>query len=254
MRPYVISSLLALALLVAGAPSARGASGSELLRLLDEVEKNYAEVHDYTSVLLARERIGGTLREQETVLLKFQRPFKVYMKWLDGPSKGREGLYVNGSYNGKFLVYEPRGILRLFTVALDPSDHRVMEYSRHPVTDVGIGRLIQIVSENARRGAKNGVLQIIDRGSGDVAGRRVRQVEGILPQDPKAGYYSYRVLLAFDEENHLPIRVAVYDWNDQLVEEYVYTHIQLNPELSDRDFDPQNTDYGFSGWRLALPG
>ena len=90
-----------------------------------------------------------------------------------------------------------------------------MERSRHPVTDIGIGRLLEIVGENARRAARNGVLRVVDRGAADLYGRRVRQLESILPQDSRLGYYGYRVTLAFDEENHLPIRVIVYDWNDQ---------------------------------------
>ncbi|HSC72189.1 MAG TPA: DUF1571 domain-containing protein, partial [Candidatus Methylomirabilis sp.] len=217
-RFTVVVCVLVPVLLWAGPRHALGASGTELLRHLDLAEKSYAGVHDYTSIMLGRERLGGELRPQERILLKFQRPFKVYMKWIEGPSKGREGLYVSGAHNGKFLLYEPRGIRRLFTAALEPSDQRVMEQSRHPVTDVGIGRLLEIVGENARRGAKNGVLQVIDRGTGDLAGRRVRNLEGILPRDQKLAYYCYRVLLSFDEEHHLPIRVVVYDWDDQIVE------------------------------------
>jgi negative regulator of sigma E activity len=99
-----------------------------------------------------------------------------------------------------------------------------------------------------------GVLEVIDRGLGQVGGQRVRLVEGILPRDPKAGYYSYRVLLAFDEENHLPIRILVYDWNDQIIEEYTHLQLDLNPGLTERDFDPNNREYGFSSWRITIPG
>ncbi|HSB80801.1 MAG TPA: DUF1571 domain-containing protein [Candidatus Methylomirabilis sp.] len=253
-RSSAVLCLLVLAILWAVPRQVAGANGADLLRLLDLAEKSYAGVQDYTSIMLGRERIGGVLRPQETILLKFQRPFKVYMKWLEGPSKGREGLYVSGAREGKFLLYEPRGIRRLFTAALDPSDQRIMEQSRHPVTDVGIGRLLEIVGENARRGTKNGVLQVTDRGIAELAGRRVRTLEGMLPRDPKLAYYCYRVILSFDEENHLPIRVAVYDWDDQMVEEYIHTALQVNPGFTGRDFDPANGDYGFSGWRINISG
>ncbi|HYL79519.1 MAG TPA: DUF1571 domain-containing protein [Candidatus Acidoferrum sp.] len=253
-RTSVVLCLLMLTILWAAPRQATGANGTELLRLLELAEKSYAGVRDYTSVMVGRERLGEVLRPQETILLKFQRPFKVYMKWLDGPSKGREGLYSSGAHNGKFLIYEPRGIRRLFTAALDPSDQRVMEQSRHPVTDVGIGRLLEIVSENARRGAKAGALQVVDQGITELAGRRVRTLEGLLPREPKLAYYCYRVILSFDEENHLPIRVVVFDWDDQIVEEYTHTNLQLNPGLTGRDFDPDNGDYGFSSWRIAIPG
>ncbi len=173
----------------------------ELLRLLDHADKEYANVHDYTSIMVSRERVRDALLPEERILLKFQRTFKVYMRWMDGPGKGREGLYVAGAHDGKFLVYEPNGLQRLFTAALEPTDARVMDKSRHPVTDVGIGRLLEIVGDNARRAARNGVLRVVDRGMGDTAGRRVRQVECFPPRDPQAGYYGYRVQLFFDEQH-----------------------------------------------------
>ncbi len=227
---------------------------SELLRFLDLAEKQYAQVADYTALMLSRERRGDALQPLERVLLKFQRPFKVYMRWLEGPSKGREGLYVSGAYNGRFLVYEPKGVQRLFTAALEPNDARVLERSRHPVTDIGIGRLLEIVGENARRAARNGVLRVVDRGSAELHGRRVHQLESILPQDARLGYYGYRVTLAFDDENHLPIRVIVYDWTDQMVEDYTYIELQLNPGLASQEFDPANKEYGFSFFRIPVPG
>jgi Protein of unknown function (DUF1571) len=257
MRRLWIVGLFALGMLV---PSGLGAAGAadpavgELLRLLDVADKRYAQVHDYIAVMISRERVKDVLQDQERILLKFQRAFKVYMRWMEGPSQGREGLYVSGAYDEKFLIYEPRGLQRLFTAALVPTDARVMEKSRHPVTDVGIGRLLEIVGDNTRRASRNGVLRVVDRGVGEVAGRRVRQIEGILPRDPQAGYYAYRVQLSFDDEHRIPIRVVVFDWSDQLVEDYTYSDLRLNPGLSVLDFDPSNKEYGFSTWRIQVPG
>jgi hypothetical protein len=255
MRRFWIVCLLALPCLSwpCGAWAA-DAPAWQLLRLLDLADKQYAQVHDYTAVMISRERVKDVLQPQERILLKFQRMFKVYMRWMEGPSQGREGLYVSGAHDDKFLVYEPNGLQRLFTAALEPTDRRVMDKSRHPVTDIGIGRLLEIVGDNARRAARNGVLRVLDRGTGEVAGRRVRQVEGILPQDARAGYYAYRVQLFFDEEFRLPIRVVVYDWSDQLVEDYTYADLRLNPGLSTLDFDPSNKEYGFSTWRIQVTG
>jgi len=249
----VVATLLASGFWCGGAWAADALPG-ELLRLLDRADKQYAQVHDYTSVMVSRERVKDALLPEERVFLKFQRTFKVYMRWMEGPSKGREGLYVAGAHDGKFLVYEPSGFQRLFTAALEPTDARVMDKSRHPVTDVGIGRLLEIVGANARRAARNGVLRVVDRGIGEVAGRRVRHVEGILPRDAEAGYYGYRVQLSFDLEHRLPIRVVVYDWSDQLVEDYTYADLRLNPGLTTLDFDPSNKEYGFSIWHIQVPG
>lgn len=229
-----------------------GATETDLLRFLELAEQSYAQVHDYTAIFLRRELIGENLRPQETILLKFQRPFKVYMKWLEGPGNGREGLYVAGAHKSKFLVHEARGFRSLVTAAMDPDHPRVLQESRHPITDVGIGRLLEIIAENAQRGSREGTLKLVDRGPGAVAGQRVHQIEGILSKDPNAGYYCYRVCISFDEENNLPIRVLVYDWSDRMVEEYTFTELRLNPGLSDRDFDPENPDYDLSGWRISI--
>lgn len=251
MRRIIL--LASVGLCLWGAP-ALGASEAELLRYLERAEQRYAQVHDYDAIMLTRERINGTLEPEKAVLLKFQRPFKVYMKWLDGAAKGREGLYVAGAHDGKFLVIEPNGIRRFFTAALDPRDPRVMEVSRHPVTDVGIGRVLEIIGENVRRAFRQKVLKLVDRGVREVAGRRVREIEGILPADQAAEYYGHRVILSFDEEHQLPIRVVVYDGENQLIEDYTYTQLRLNPGFSNKDFDPGNPAYGFSGWKINIPG
>jgi len=249
---WAIPTFVALATFAA-APPARGATESDLLRFIDQAERRYAEVRDYTAIFLRRELIGEDLRPLETILLKFQRPFRIYMKWLEGPGKGREGLYVSGAYKNQFLVHEGRGFRSLVTAAMDPDHPRVLQESRHPITDVGIGRLLEIIGENARRGSREAVLTLVDQGPGTVAGQRVHQIEGILPRDPKAGYYCYRVLVSFDQENDLPIHVVVYDWSNRIVEEYTYTELRLNPGLGHRDFDPDNPDYDLSGWRVSIP-
>ncbi len=236
-----------------GAPSL-AATEAELLRFLERAEQRYVDIQDYSAIMVTREWINGSLEPEKAILLKFQRPFKVYMKWLDGLRKGREGLYVAGSHDGKFLVIEPNGIRQFFTTALAPRDPRVLEVSRHPVTDVGIGRVLEIIGENVRRAFRQKALKLIDRGAGEVAGRKVREIEGILPADLAAGYYCHRVILSFDEEHQLPIRAVVFDAENRLVEDYTYTQLRLNSGLSDKDFDPGNPAYGFSGWRIQIPG
>jgi Protein of unknown function (DUF1571) len=234
-------------------PSGAGVSSTdEALRLLELAEEGYAEVQDYTTVLLARERVGGTLNPRHAILLKFGRPFSVYMRWMDGPFQGREGLFVEGAWGDRFLVQEKQGVARFVTAAMSPNHPRIFQFGRHPVTDIGIGHLLQILGQDARRAARNGVLAVNDRGVQSVAGRPAHEVEGILPSDPDAGYYCHRVVVSFDLENHLPVRAVVYDWADQLVEEYTYTDLRLNPGLTNRDFDPENPAYGFSRLRIPL--
>jgi hypothetical protein len=60
-----------------------------------------------------------------------------------------------------------------------------------------------------------------------------------------------RTRLFIDRELNLPIRLEAYEWparaggDPLLVEEYEYQDLDLNPGLTDTDFDIDNPAYGF---------
>ncbi len=221
-------------------------------KLLAGMEAAYAMVSDYTARFERQERVGGELRPREEILLKFQRPRRIYLKWLSGPSRGREAILAERDRGDKVAIHEPGVLSGFFTLLLDPDHPRVMRESRHPITDVGIGRLIELIGDNARRALARGELLLLDRGAGEEEGRGVRRVEAVLPKDPKKGYYCYRLLLSVDAERGLPVRVLIYDWDDRLVGDYSYRELRLNPGLSAEEFDPGNPAYGFPRWKLTL--
>jgi hypothetical protein len=239
------------AALAFGLASPAGAT-DDLVALLLGMEAAYARVTDYTARFMRRERVGGTLRPREEVLLKFQRPGRIYLRWVAGPRQGREILFVKGRDEGKILVHEPGAVSGLFTYVMAPDSPRVLKESRHPVSEVGLGRLIELLVSNTRRARERGELTLLDRGVAVESGRRVRQVEGVLPRDPGKGYYCYRTIVTVDLEWELPVAATIFDWDDQVVAEYAYRELRLNPGLRDSDFDPANPEYAFSRWRLAL--
>ena len=209
-----------------------------------EAEEAYAKVDSYTAIFHKQECVSGDLLEEETTFLKFKKPLKVYMKWIKAPYQGRELIYVEGWNNNRMKVHEG-GIMGLFTVNLDPKGSLVMRCSRHPVTDAGIGHLINIVGENIRKGIKANELKVIDHGVQRMYHRKTQKVEGILSRDRATGYYGYRIVMNSDNELKLPIKIQVYDWEDQLIESYGYENLRLNPGLTDFDFDPRNPEYKF---------
>jgi hypothetical protein len=231
---------------------ASGEPARRLLELIERGESAYSGVRDYTALLRSRERVRGVLEPEKLILLKFQRPFKVYLRWLDGDAKGREGLYVAGANDGKFLVVEPRGLARLFTARLDPTDPRLMARSRHPVTDVGVGRLLEILGANLRQALAEQTLHVQDVAEGLVAGRPVWEITAALARQPAATYSGCRIALAFDRTHRLPLRVVVHDWHGRLLEDYTYGELTLNPGLTPRDFDARNPEYAFARGRLPL--
>lgn len=231
--------------------TALGESGN-LFGLLEEMEKSYANVQDYTALFRKRERIEGEWQPEEVSFLKFQKPFKVYLRWVSGPPEGREAIYIEGSNDNQVMIHEARGFSRFFTVLMDPGNRRILQESRYPFTEIGIGRLIDRIGKDARRAWARGYLRLVDHGRTKVMGKGIRQIEGILPQDRQAGYGFYRMILKIDETTGLPIQASLYDWDNVIVGEYAYSELHLNPGLREIDFDPSHPAYYFPRWRISL--
>ena len=131
------------------------------------------------------------------------------------------------------------------TVSLDPKSPRARKDSRHAVTDVGIGRLLDFVSDNAQRGLQRGEVTIEDGGQRTTFDRPTHRYVMHFPNDPAKGYYCMTALIDVDQEYHLPIYAEIFDWDGLLIEHYGYLDLRLNPGLTDKDFDPKNPAYGF---------
>jgi outer membrane lipoprotein-sorting protein len=223
--------------------NARAQDRTDLEKRFQETEESLAKVDNYTAVFHRIERVNGKLIPEETAFLKFKRPFKVYMKWIN-PLQGQESLYVEGTNNNKVRAHGT-GLTKLITVNLNPTGSMAMENSRHPITEAGLEFLVKTIGSNLQRGLRAGELTSKDHGEQKVYGRKTRELEGILPKDPAKGYYCYRCIVNLDVETQMPIKTQIFDWEDQLIECYGYENLSLNPGLSDKDFDPKNPEYHF---------
>lgn len=239
----IFLALLALLTILFAPNNAHAQDRTDLEKRLQETEDALAKVDNYTAVFHRTERVNGKLVPEETTFLKFKRPFKVYMRWIN-PSKGKESVYVKGANNNKIRAHDA-GFTKLITVNLNPTGAMAMENSRHPITDAGLENLVKLIGSNLRRGLRAGELTTKDHGEQTVYGRKTLELEGILPKDPSKGYYCHRCIVNLDVETKMPIKTQIFDWEDQLVECYGYEHLSLNPGLGDKDFDPKNPEYHF---------
>ena len=225
-------------------------ASDELLQWIKQMPAAYAGVKDYTAVFTRSEMLRGKQRPEETIALKFREPLQVYMKWLSESGKDREAIFVKGRDGDNVLVHEPGWISGHFTVLLPPGGPTIMGRSRHPFDEIGIGRIIDLITATFEKADQAGDLEMRDLGTTREEGRAMRVIEGVLPKDPAKKYYCYRAIVTVDEEFKLPVRVKVYDWNDTLIENYHYKNIQINPGLTAMEFSPENPDYGFPTTRI----
>jgi hypothetical protein len=216
----------------------------EFAQLFGEFEQTYARVHDYTATFLIQEFVDGKLTPRQLIALKFQKPLKIYLRWIEGPNEGRQALYPAGVDGNQLWVRVPL-LVGAVTMALDPQGPRARKGRRHAITDVGIGHLIELLGDNVRRGTHQGELTIVDGGYRTTFERPTLRYRLYFPDNPAKGYYCRTAVIDVDREHRLPIFVEVYDWNDQLVERYGYLNLRLNPGFTDEDFDAKNPAYGF---------
>jgi len=237
----ICSALFVLAAMAAYADATHKPDPEEWLT---EVEAAYARVTSYTAVFHKQQRVAGQLLPEETILLKYKKPFSLYMKWIRSPYKGSELLYVAGGNENQVRAHRG-GILRFVTRDLDPGDSELMADNLRPVTSTGIGFLFDIVAINIRKAIKAGELTFFDRGEETVYGRTTQILEVEFPKERVQDYDGYRFVINQDIESKILIRIRVYDRDDQLIENYGYENLDLDAHLTDADFDPKNPEYHF---------
>ena len=209
-----------------------------------DAQRAYTAVENYVAILHRQERFDGHLPEKETILLKFKKPFKVYMRWVAPPYQGREVLYADG-WNANRIMAHEGGVLGFITMNLDPQGFLAMRQSRYPITDTGIGRLLEVLAEKLARASATDKIEIIASDASAVYGRKTRRIEALLAGAKRERDASCRVIVHFDSENKLPIKIETYDGDGRLLESYGYEGLRLNPGLTDADFDPANPAYNF---------
>lgn len=213
-----------------------------MLLLVEESERILLRAQSYTSIFHKVERLRGRLLPEEVMSMKFRKPFSLYLKWTGKNGRASELLYAEGWNKGR-LRLRPRGLASLFVFNFRPDSPMVLDTNRHPITHIGLGYLTALVADDMRRAHKAGELVIKDLGKGTLYGRPAHTWEADFPADEKKGYYCYRGVLTMDTAARIPLRLLLYDWKDELVEDYGYEDTRLDVPLTDRDFDPKNPEY-----------
>ncbi|MEW4490675.1 DUF1571 domain-containing protein [Thalassoglobus sp. JC818] len=209
---------------------------------------NYCrERHQYTARLEKQVEIDGTLKEPEMIEAKVrQEPFSVYLKWDDS---GQEALYVKGKNRDRMVARVTQGIAILRNVwKLDPESRQAMQGCRYPITEFGLLRMTERVSDFYQNRAEEAGLQCSHRT--DFFGERpvvIFDVAFHSPQD--CPDYSLSKLY-FDAEEKCLVGVENYGWSKDgrsggLVEKYLFHEIQFDAPLSDVDFSLENPSYKF---------
>lgn len=205
--------------------------------IIQRMATAYEGIRDYTALFLKQEQINGQLQPLETIELRFQEPFKVYMAWRD-PYPGRVIAYIEGENKNKIQV-NPGGALQFLRLSLDPEGALATRESHSSVRQVGLHNMIALLTAQYQRGMHEGRIALHFRGEELVDAHPAYRLEWIGPDDKNAGYYAYRGDIWVDKTSYLPTRIDLYDWENQLYASYAYHRLQLNPGLTQEAFTLQ---------------
>ncbi|MCG8650942.1 MAG: DUF1571 domain-containing protein, partial [Pirellulales bacterium] len=219
-------------------------------------------LNDYTARFVKQDLTPkGVLGEETEILLKVQTrlrgntekaAMRVYLHYLKPESKkGREVIWAEDRNDGKMAVFEPMFPFNLKTLWLDPNGMIAMQGQRHPISEIGLVRLVENLIERGEDDRDNPNVEITivkDYRVGDQPAELIQ----VKRTKPIGGEDDFSLAeIAIDPERQLILSYHSFGWPEKedaeapLLESYSYFDVQTNVGLTDEDFDPENPNYSF---------
>ena len=220
--------LAALSLAVLAGPPRRAAT------TWNEVVESYGRVRDYTSLYEKEERAISN-GERQTIRLSFRKPMDIRLDWLNDERKvDQTAIYRQGRNDGKVIARRSGMVGKMAgTMALDPRDRLAMQDSRHPITEVGIGHVINRVSD----GLRSGRLAASPVRAVTLDGRQADQLTlEAVSGDALGVEGARRAVIWIDRGLTLPIQVELIAANGTLLERHHFTELRIDVGLTDSTF------------------
>lgn len=200
----------------------------------DDVAGSYDRISAYICLYEKEERAISN-GEGQTIRLSFRKPFDVRLDWLN--DKGRvdqSAVYRQGANDGKVLARQTGLGSLMGTMRLDPNEALALEDSRHPITEVGLGKII----ERAKRDATTAGITARYLGEETLDGRAAYRFEFTSGNGKPVGELARatRSLIWIDRELKLPVKLEFYDAGNVLLERHRFRNLQLDPKLTDKTF------------------
>jgi Protein of unknown function (DUF1571) len=204
------------------------------------VERYDKEVQGYSCILWKQERVEGKMHNPEVVQVYFrERPFSVFMRWLEGASEAQCALYVQGQNDDKLLAL-PAGWKAVTGIwAKDPGGPEARRSSRYPITEFGIGVAMKRTLNawrKARAKDKLHVQYLGLYGVGMVGDRECYKFHRDRYTPPEEDGIAAFVM-DIDRENWLQVGSVLRDVKGDLIAQYYFRDVKINPQFAPNQFD-----------------
>ncbi len=199
----------------------------------EDVARSYDRISGYVCQYEKEERAISN-GEQQTIRLSFRKPFDVRLDWLNDSGKvDQTAVYRQGGNDGKVLARQTGLGSLMGTMRLDPNESLALEDSRHPITEIGLGKIIERVQRDA---ATPGITSHY-LGEETLDGRPAYKSEFTSSKGKPVGGLvgANRSLIWIDQEMKLPTKLELYNANT-LLERHRFKNLLLSPKLADKTF------------------
>ena len=219
------------------------------LRMVADSLAEMERVADYQATLVKNELVGAEMVSGKMELKYRESPRSVYLKFIE-PHAGREVIYRPDRNDGKLLVHDVGLASLVGTVALDPTGKLAMEENRHPVSSIGLKRMLEMILEQWLKETALADVTVNFYPNAKIGTLACKVVEvSHAEQHSSLPYQMMRLYI--DAGTNLPVRVQNYSFSTRrggkprLVEDYFYMNLRVNTGLKDIDFDTKNPMYRF---------
>ena len=218
----------------------------DIQNYLDDFRAAVSEVNDARLVFSRREWVNGNYRPYQEFSMAFRKSGDIYIRFSGDSSQGREILW-RPTVDGSYMLVKPSPILPV--LKLDPMAHlqrktpatRLVWPPFHALADRILNELDKLTQDPNLNGEYQnlGTKTVKERRSGcfqvDCLGKR---------SDPLRR--SNRHLFGPKVQSSCDTQAwNMIDGQYLLVEDYSWTQVQINLNLDDAVFDPENPSYNF---------
>jgi hypothetical protein len=189
----------------------------------------WSRVGSYRADQYVQERVGGTLLAEQQMRVVWRRPGEIQLEWVTVHA-GRRVYWAAHRFGG-YIRIDPGGMFSP-VLSLSTDNFLLKRETNHHISEAGMAYLVQRVLDGYARDDAAGKLP---EGRPDVVrGEAVWTIP--LAGDAKAGYD--RAELSVGQQTDLPTRYAAWNAKGELIEQFHWLRVAVNPPLVDQvDFE-----------------
>lgn len=200
------------------------------------LERHEREIRGYKGTLVKQERVQGKTQPNPPEVVKFEfkeNPHSVYMKWVEGAFDAAAVVYVKGENQDKMMARPNNKFLSLIVWEEPPNSPKAKRSGRYTIDEFGIKIGLERVLKTWRQRQADNELHVQYEGVFfvDKAGNRpcykIHRTKFERPEDDGV----FDVIVYIDTETWLQVGSILRDQKGQLIGEYFFRDLQLNPEF-----------------------